>query len=96
MVARLAAWKMGSPNIAIVFGSVIHLYGVSREEFLANTAWVRHEVRHVRQYREAGFWPFIWRYLRDWSRYGYFDIPYEKDARKAEKNASELDNVEIR
>lgn len=96
MVARLAAWKMGSPRVAIVFGSVIHLHGVSREQFLAHTAWVRHEVRHVRQYREAGFWRFVWRYLRDWARYGYFNIPYEKDAREAENNSLELDGVEIR
>ncbi|MGE7777424.1 DUF4157 domain-containing protein [Chitinophaga sp. NPDC101104] len=96
MVARIAAWKMGSGNIAIVFGNVIHLHGVSRERFLANTAWVRHEVRHVRQYREAGFWRFLWRYVRDWRRYGYYNIPYEKDARLAEANPRELEGVEIR
>lgn len=95
-VARLAAWKMKSSRIAIVFGSVIHLHGVSRKEFLANTAWVRHEVRHVRQYREAGLWRFWWRYVTDWVRYGYYNIPYERDAREAEGNPLELEGVEIR
>lgn len=87
---------MGGGRLAIVFGSVIHLHGVSREEFLANTPWVRDEVRHVRQYRQAGYWPFLWRYLRDWLRYGYYNIPFEADARSAEKNPRELDGVEIR
>jgi hypothetical protein len=94
-VAKLAARKMRSPCIAIVFGRVIHLHGVSREDFLANIRWVRHEVRHVRQYRQHGFWPFLWRYLIDWVRFGYYNIPFEKDARQAEKNARELDGVEI-
>ncbi|WP_346317407.1 DUF4157 domain-containing protein [Chitinophaga sp. YIM B06452] len=94
-VARLAAWKMGSSNIAIVFGRVIHLHGVSRAEFLGNIRWVRHEVRHVRQYREYGFWGFLRRYLADWVRFGYYDIPFEKAARLAEHNARELDGVEI-
>lgn len=86
---------MRSPCIAIVFGRVIHLHGVSREDFLANIRWVRHEVRHVRQYRQHGFWPFLWRYLIDWVRFGYYNIPFEKDARQAEKNVRELDGVEI-
>ncbi|MBO9152505.1 DUF4157 domain-containing protein [Chitinophaga sp. GCM10012297] len=94
-VARLAALKMGSSAIAIVFGRVIHLHGVSRETFLANTRWVRHEVRHVRQYRQHGFFPFLWRYVNDWVRFGYYNSPFEKDARQAEHNATELDGVEI-
>ena len=94
-VARLAAWRMNSTNIAIVFGRVIHLHGASRQQFLANTAWVRHEVRHVRQYEEHGFWGFLWRYVADWIRVGYYNNRFEKAARLAENNACELDGVEI-
>lgn len=94
-VARLAAWKMKSDNIAIVFGRVIHLYGASRTQFLANKAWVRHEVRHVRQYQQHGFWGFLWLYVTDWMRVGYYNNRFEKDARLAEHNARELEGVVI-
>lgn len=94
-IARLAAWKMKSDNIAIVFGRVIHLYGASRRQFLANTPWVRHEVCHVKQYLEHGFWPFLWLYLSDWIRVGYYNNRFEKAARLAESNARELEGVEI-
>ena len=33
LFARLAAWKLKSSGAAIVFGNVIHLYGVSRQAF---------------------------------------------------------------
>jgi hypothetical protein len=56
---------------------------------------VRHEVCHVKQYRENGFWGFLWQYLRDWMRVGYYEIPFEKAARLAESNVRELDGVEI-
>ncbi len=94
-VARLAAWKMKSGNAAIVFGRVIHLYGVSRQQFLSDTAWVRHEVCHVKQYREHGFWGFLWLYMADWVRVGYYQNRFERAARLAESNAGELDGVEI-
>lgn len=94
-IARIAAWRMKSPRMAIVFGHVIHLYGVSREQFLAHTGWVRHEVCHVKQYRENGFWGFLWQYVRDWMRVGYYENRFEKAARLAESNVRELDGVEI-
>jgi hypothetical protein len=94
-IARIAAWKMKGANIAIVFGRVIHLHGVSREHFLANTRWVRHEVCHVKQYMENGFWRFLWLYIGDWMRVGYYANRFEKAARLAESNVRELDGVEI-
>lgn len=94
-LARIAAWKMKSDNIAIVFGRVIHLYGVDRQRFLSNTPWVRHEVCHVKQYLQHGFFGFLWLYLADWMRVGYYHNRFEKAARLAEGNIRELDGVEI-
>lgn len=94
-LARLAAWKLKGSGAAIVFGNVIHLYGVSRVDFLANVPWVRHEVCHVKQYRKYGFWRFLWLYLVQWTRVGYWNISFEKEARLAERNVHELDGVEI-
>ncbi|MGX5818526.1 DUF4157 domain-containing protein [Chitinophaga lutea] len=94
-VAKLAAWRMKAPGIAIVFGRVIHLHGVSREAFLRDERWVRHEVRHVRQYRRHGFIVFLWLYLADWVRSGYYNNRFEREARQAESNPRELEGVEI-
>lgn len=95
LFARFAAWKLKSSGAAIVFGNVIHLYGVTREAFLRDRRWVRHEVCHVKQYRRYGYRRFLWRYVADWIRAGYWNIPFEKEARLAENNPRELDGVEI-
>lgn len=94
-IARIAAWKLKSRQVAIVFGNVIHLHGTTRQEFLANVRWLRHEVCHVKQYKEYGYWPFLWRYIQEWIRSGYYNISFERLARAAEHNVHELDGVEI-
>jgi hypothetical protein len=43
---------------------------------------LRHELRHVAQYEEAGgIGPFLARHIPDLMRFGYRDSPYERDAR---------------
>ena len=85
IIARVAAWKMKSGNMAIVIGKTIHLYNVSREEFLGNQRWVKHEIEHIRQYRRYGVIPFIIRYLVESARKGYANNKYERQARAAEE-----------
>ena len=85
LLARIAAWKMGSRNMALVLGRTIHLYGVRKEEFLQDEAWVRHELKHVEQYRRMGILPFLVRYLWWSARYGYYNNPLEQEARRAER-----------
>ncbi|UYQ93216.1 DUF4157 domain-containing protein [Chitinophaga horti] len=94
-VARLAARKMKSPAVAIVFGHKIHLYGADRQRFLRDVAWVRHEVCHVRQYRRHGFFGFLVRYLADWIRNGYFLNKFEVEARQAEHSPVVMQDVRI-
>jgi hypothetical protein len=43
-IAKLAAKKLKSKNVAIVIGSTIHLYNVSKQQFLQNEKCVKHEV----------------------------------------------------
>ena len=83
-IAKLAAKKLRKDNMAIVIGKTIHLYGSTKENFLSNEAWVKHELCHVKQYREHGFIPFIAKYLWESVRKGYFDNKFEAEARKAE------------
>ena len=60
-IARIAAWKLHSRQMAIVIGKTIHLHNTSREEFLNNKAWLSHELEHIRQYERYGLIPFVFR-----------------------------------
>lgn len=83
-IARIAAWKMHARGLAIVFGRTIHLYNITRDQFLANKRLVKHELCHVEQYRRYGFIRFIVLYLWESMRKGYYNNKYEVEARKAE------------
>ncbi|GAB3240382.1 hypothetical protein GCM10027346_34450 [Hymenobacter seoulensis] len=82
-LARLARLKLGAGNVAMVLGASIHLSGVSKEEFLRDPFWVAHEMEHIQQYRQFGRLGFLARYLLDWMRHGYYNIPFEVAAREA-------------
>ncbi|WP_246197583.1 DUF4157 domain-containing protein [Chitinophaga agrisoli] len=81
--------------MAIVLGRTIHLYGIGRQQFLANVAWVRHEVCHVKQYRQYGILWFLWLYLAEYRRHGYMQNRFEVAARAAEKEPGIVEGVEI-
>ncbi|MEJ7736014.1 MAG: DUF4157 domain-containing protein [Chitinophagaceae bacterium] len=83
-IAKWAAWKLGSTRVAIVVGRTIHLHNTSRQEFIANNRWVRHEVAHIKQFREHGYLAFIMKYLWESIRKGYTNNKYEIEARRAE------------
>lgn len=83
-LARLAAWKLGASRVAIVWGKTIHLHNATREEFLSNSRWVRHELEHVRQFREYGFFRFLFLYFIESVRKGYFHNKFEVAARASE------------
>ena len=86
--ARLAAWKLSSNKVAIVFGSTIYLYNASREELLANNRWLRHELKHIEQYKRFGFFTFLFLYIAETIRNGYVNNKFEVEAREAEKDDS--------
>jgi hypothetical protein len=86
ILARIAAWKLNSKKVAIVFGNTIHLCRTSREEFLNDRRWLRHELKHVEQFQRYGFTRFIFLYLREWVKKGYENNKYEVEAREAEEN----------
>lgn len=85
IIARIAAWKMKSSQIAIVIGRTIHLHNTTRREFVANKRWLTHEMEHIRQYRKYGLVRFIVLYLAETARKGYYNNKYEVAARAAEK-----------
>ena len=83
-VARIAAFKLGTRSVAIVLGKTIHLHNTTKEEFLRNDRWVKHELCHVRQFQQYGYLPFIVKYLWESIRSGYYNNKYEAEARAAE------------
>jgi len=86
-IARIAALKLQADSMAIVLGKTIHLYRVTREVFLADRRWLSHELCHLKQFKEHGFWGFIFKYLLESVRHGYYNNRFEVEARKAEEEA---------
>ena len=83
-LAKIAAKKLHCKSVAMVLGNTIHLYNTSKEEFLQNTTWVKHELCHVQQFKEHGYLAFIIKYLWESLRKGYYNNKFEAAARKAE------------
>ena len=91
--ARIAARQLKGHSAAIVFGKVIHLWGVDKGTFLQNRSWVRHEVVHVYQYKRHGFMRFILLYLLETARKGYYNNHFEAEARSKEEDLNILDDI---
>lgn len=84
-LAKIAAKKLRSSNVAMVLGKTIHLYNTSKEDFLKNKKWVKHELCHVQQFKRYGYLTFIGMYLLESLRKGYYNNKFEKEARTAEE-----------
>ncbi len=82
--AKLAARLMKGENMAIVFGNTIHIWGVTKKEFLHNEKWVKHELKHIEQYRQHGYFGFLAKYLWESVCHGYYNNKFEIEAREAE------------
>ena len=83
LFARIARLVLKSPNVAMVLGKTIHLSGVSREEFLQNKPWLAHELCHVRQFEQHGYFRFLGLYLLESLKRGYYNNRFEVEARQA-------------
>ena len=54
-----------------------------------------HELKHVEQYDRMGTIGFLWKYLQESLRKGYFNNALELEARNAEHDAQLLQRYEI-
>jgi hypothetical protein len=86
-LAGLAARKMKVDSVALVVGRTIHLYNISSEAFSKSPAWVRHELKHVEQFQRYGLVRFLLLYSWYSFKYGYYNNPFEIEAREAETDA---------
>lgn len=87
-LAKIAARKLLSKKVAMVIGRTIHLFNITREEFLGNEKWVRHELTHVKQYAEHGLFKFLFLYLFESIKKGYYNNRFEVEARNQENDQS--------
>jgi hypothetical protein len=88
-LAKIAAWKLGVKSVAFTLGKTIHLYKASAAEFLNNEKWLRHELKHVEQFRQHGYINFVLLYLAETLKHGYYNNKYEVEARKAEQTVAQ-------
>jgi hypothetical protein len=83
-LAKIAAAKLRSSSVAIVLGNTIHICNTSKQDFLQNERWLKHELCHIRQFKQHGFLPFILKYLWQSIKKGYYNNSFEVEARAAE------------
>lgn len=86
MVARLAAYILHEECMAVVIGKTIYLWNTSRQNFLKNKKWLHHELVHVQQFRQYGFIKFLFLYLLESLKNGYYNNKFEVEAREKEND----------
>lgn len=94
-MARIAAFKLQSSNVAMVLGCNILLHNVTKKDFLKDTDWLCHELQHVKQWKHKGYAYFLANYLWLSIKYGYTKNPYEVEARKNACNLNILNEFEV-
>lgn len=94
-IAGIAAKKLKVDKVAIVINRTIHLHNTKQEEFMNNECWLRHELKHVEQYRQYGVVRFIFLYLYESAIKGYKQNRFEIEARSAELDKTDLSKYNI-
>jgi len=84
-LAKIAAKKLRSKSVAMVLGKTIHLHNTTKAAFLNNERWLKHELCHIKQFKEHGYFIFVVKYLWESIRKGYYNNRFEIEARKAEE-----------
>ncbi len=93
--ARMAAFNLKAPSVAMVWGHTILLFGTTAADFLADKKWVCHELRHVWQVQKFGKIGFLYRYVVLSFRFGYHHHPFEVDARLHDTDETMLQKIEF-
>lgn len=78
-IVRVPAFVIPSDHDAIVIGPNTILV---RHGAVWSPGGMAHELAHIDQWRKYG-WIFAFRYLLSLARHGYYDHPYEEEARAA-------------
>ena len=83
-LAKVAGRIMGQEDkYAITFGKTIFV-SCSKQDFLSERGWFRHEETHVEQYKKYGVLEFLKRYAIYSIIHPYTKNPFEEEALSAE------------
>ena len=82
-LAKIAAKKLKADSVAMVLGKTIHLHNTSKTSFLNDERWLKHELCHIRQFKQYGYFNFVVRYLWESLKKGYYNNRFEVEAREA-------------
>ena len=88
LIAYFARKVLRAKTVAIVLRKTIYLNGVNKESFLANQKWLKHELCHIKQFQQYGFFRFLLLYITETFRNGYYNNRFEVEAREAEKSTN--------
>ena len=83
-IAKVASWCIKEKDVAFTLFKTIHLSDSTAVVFLNNQRWVAHELAHVRQFATYGNIRFIFMYLSESLRKGYYNNKWEVEARASE------------
>jgi len=92
-LAKLAARRLNPDKVARVIGRTIHLYNTTKTDFLQNQKWVKHELTHIRQYQQYGLLRFLYLYLLESYKNGYYNNRFEVEARDSENLETDLSDI---
>ena len=84
LLAWIAARKLKVSKVALTLGNTIHLNNVSFTEFQNDQRWVNHEMVHIMQFKRYGYLKFIYMYLLESIKKGYYNNRFEVEARENE------------
>ena len=93
--ARRAARKLGYEYVAMVLGHTIHLHNTTIDAFFARPSWVCHELKHVEQFERHGSLLFLVKYAAYHLQKGYWNNPFEIEARACESNRDLLRQYDL-
>jgi hypothetical protein len=85
-LAKIAAMKLGTKAVAMVLGKTIHLHNTTKADFLQDEKWLKHELCHIKQFKEHGYVGFLIKYIWESIRKGYYNNRFEVEARNAEES----------
>jgi hypothetical protein len=83
---NLVMWlaQLNSHTNAVTIGQTTY-YSESEVYVKARPRWIKHEECHKIQWKRDGWLKFFFTYLQYQMQFGYWNNPYEVEARKAEE-----------
>lgn len=81
--AGFIGWTRGNKSeygFAVTYGQLT-FYSMSKEEVEKRPKWIAHEEHHKVQWKRDGI-KFLFKYIYYSIRYGYWNNPYEVEARE--------------